>query len=84
MIVSEILEKKLYSKCVYVVFFLAEATKQSRYSNSDDWWSLADLHIAGRNCLNLWRLMRHEVTENALAIFRIAQVSDFFYVLSLI
>uniref|UniRef100_A0A915HSP9 DNA-directed DNA polymerase family B exonuclease domain-containing protein n=1 Tax=Romanomermis culicivorax TaxID=13658 RepID=A0A915HSP9_ROMCU len=51
---------------------IPEISGQSRHSNADDWWFMADIHIAGRVTLNLWRLLRHEVSINIYTFENVA------------
>ncbi|KRX27877.1 DNA polymerase zeta catalytic subunit, partial [Trichinella nelsoni] len=41
---------------------IPDKNKQSRSSSDDDWWSMANIHVAGRIVLNLWHIMRSVVT----------------------
>ncbi|KRZ37588.1 DNA polymerase zeta catalytic subunit, partial [Trichinella pseudospiralis] len=40
---------------------IPDKNKQSRSSSDDDWWSMANIHVAGRIVLNLWHIMRSVV-----------------------
>lgn len=46
---------------------LSDSPRQSRFSTRDDWWAMADIHVAGRIVLNLGRIMRHEVSMDAFS-----------------
>ncbi|VDP29399.1 unnamed protein product [Soboliphyme baturini] len=53
---ADFLKHPLVSRCSRIPL----EPRQSRGSSEDDWWAMADIDIAGRVMLNLWRLMRSE------------------------
>jgi DNA polymerase elongation subunit (family B) len=58
---SLVFQASVFFKKFIGTSFILGSTKESKFNSDDQWWSLVDVHLAGRIVLNLWRILRHEM-----------------------